>query len=251
VLLVTVTSSPSRWQVLIADQIDKRVMLDPTALAYFRAHGMPAHRDLSAVLYDNTRSPTVPFNAAASLLRDPRLGYFRPWFLQHGNATYTSYLIDNPAASIGIPTRRFPLILSDAALGSYRAPGFRTPPNIIEHLFYPSSGSDMIMLELCLGALAAVGLSRRMFTRESTLPLGLMLSALPLAIFIWDGEPSEVPRHALLVGVGSRLGFWLGCWLIAAPVLEAMRTPRTQASETDRSSTEPAVPLKPSEPIHA
>jgi hypothetical protein len=232
VLLVTVTTSPSRWEVLVADQIDKRVMLDPTALAYFRAHGMPTRPGLSSVLYENTRTPTVSFNAAASLRVDPRLHYFLPWFLRHGRATYTSYLIDNPAASIGVPTRRFPLILSDAALGGYRTPGFRTPPSFVEHLFYPSSGNHMILLELCLGAMTALGLSRRIFTRGWTLPLGLMLSALPLAILVWDGEPSEVPRHALLIGISSRLAFWLGCWLIAAPVLQALRKERHQTAMT-------------------
>jgi hypothetical protein len=237
VLLVTVTTSPSRWEVLIADQIDKRVMLDPTALAYFRAHGMPTRPDLSSVLYENTRTPTVSFNPAASFRRDSRLREFLPWFLQHGNATYRSYLIDNPAASLGVPTRRFPLILSDAALAHYRAPGFRTPPNVLEHFFYPSNGRHLILIELCLGALAALGLSRRVFRREWILPLGLMLSALPLAILVWDGEPSEVPRHALLVGIGSRLALWFGVWLIAVPVLEAIRKPRTSASTTSLSPT--------------
>jgi hypothetical protein len=237
VLLVTVTTSPSRWEVLIADQIDKRVMLDPTALAYFRAHGMPTRPDLSAVLYENTRTPTVSFNPAVSFRRDPRLREFLPWFLQHGNATYRSYLIDNPAASLGVPTRRFPLILSDAALAHYRAPGFRTPPNVLEDFFYPSNGKHLILFELCLGALAALGLSRRVFRREWILPLGLMLGALPLAILVWDGEPSEVPRHALLVGISSRLALWFGVWLIAVPVLEAIRKPRTSASAKSRSPT--------------
>ena len=230
VLLVTVTAAPGRWEVLIADQIDKRVMLDPTALAYFRAHGMPTRPHLSAVLYENTRTPTVPFNPAVSLRRDPRLREFLPWFLQHGNATYRSYLIDNPAESLGVPTRRFPLILSDAALAHYRAPGFRTPPNVLEHFFYPSNGKHLILIELCLGALAALGFSRRIFRRDWILPLGLMLSALPLAILVWDGEPSEVPRHALVVGISSRVALWFGCWLIALPALEAIRKPRTAAS---------------------
>jgi hypothetical protein len=66
-----------------------------------------------------------------------------------------------------------------------------------------------------------------------------MLSALPLAILVWDGEPSEVPRHALLVGIGSRLALWLGCWLIAAPVLNAMRKPRTAVSTTSPSPPPP------------
>jgi hypothetical protein len=237
VLLVTVTTAPARWEVLIADQVDKRVMLDPTALAYFRAHGMPTRPGLSAILYENTRTPTVSFNAAASLRRDPRLREFLPWFLQHGNATYRSYLIDNPAASLGVPIRRFPLMLSDAGLAHYRAPHFRTPPNVLEHFFYPSNGKHLILFELCLGALAALGLSRRIFTRDWMLPLGLMLSALPLAILVWDGEPSEVPRHVLLAGIGSRLAFWLGCWLIAAPVLQAIRNPRHQAAKTGVPAT--------------
>jgi hypothetical protein len=243
VLLVTVTAAPGRWEILIADQIDKRVMLDPTALAYFRAHGMPTRPDLSAVLYENTRTPTVPFNPAVSLRRDPRLRGFLPWFLKHGNATYRSYLIDNPAASLGVPTRRFPLILSDAALAHYRAPGFRTPPNVLEHFFYPSNGKHLILIELCLGALAALGFSRRIFTRQWVLPLGLMLSALPLAILVWDGEPSEVPRHALLVGISSRLALWFGCWLIAVPVLSAMRKPRTAASTQASSAGLPPLRL--------
>lgn len=248
VLLVTVTAAPSRWEVLIADQIDKRVMLDPTAVAYFRAHGMPTRPDLSAVLYENTRTPTVSFNPGVSLRRDPRLREFLPWFLRHGNATYRSYLIDNPAASLGVPTRRLPLILSDAALAHYRAPGFRTPPNVLEHFFYPSNGQHLILIELCLGALAALGLSRRVFRREWVLPVGLMLGALPLAILVWDGEPSEVPRHALLVGISSRLALWFGCWLIAVPVLKAMREPRTSAATTSPSQT-PQLGEASSQPI--
>jgi hypothetical protein len=236
-LLVTVTTAPGRWEVLVADQIDKRVMVDPTALAYFRAHGMPTRPDLSSVLYENTRTPTVSFNPAVSLRRDPRLHKFLPWFLEHGNATYRSYLIDNPAASLGVPTRRFSLIISDAALRHYGAREFRTPPNVLEHFFYPSNGKHLILIELCLGALAALGLSRRVFRREWIIPLGLMLSALPLAILVWDGEPSEVPRHALLVGIGSRLALWFGVWLIAVPVLEAIRKPRTSASTTSPSPT--------------
>lgn len=232
VLLVTLTTAPSRWQVLVADQIDKRVMLDPGALAYFRAHGMPTRANLSTVLYQNTRTPTVPFNPMASMRRDPRLTAFLPWFMQHGDATYRSYLIDHPGASLGVPTRRFPLILGDAGLSHYGPPGFRAPPRVLEHLFYPSSGSHLVLLELCIAALAALGLSRRISSRAWTLPLGLMLGALPLAILVWDGEPSEVPRHALLVGIGSRLALWFGCWLIAVPVLAATRKHRTVTART-------------------
>ncbi|MFL5952743.1 MAG: hypothetical protein ACJ76I_01360 [Gaiellaceae bacterium] len=235
-LLVVATSSSSRWQVLIADQIDKRVMLDPVALAFFRERGMPAHRDLSAVLYSDTRSPSVPFNAAATLRRDPRLAYFLPWFMEHGNETYKSYLLHNPAASIGVPTRRFPLILSDAGLDTYRASGFRALPTVVEHLVYPSSGRNMILLELSMGGFALLGVSRRIFTRSWVLPLGLMLSGLPLAIFVWDGEPSEVPRHALLVGVGSRLGLWLGCFIIVAPVVSACRKPRSARANAGQAA---------------
>ncbi|HUZ81722.1 MAG TPA: hypothetical protein VMU73_05700, partial [Gaiellaceae bacterium] len=188
VLLVAATSSVRRWEILFADQIGKRVVANPTELSYFRAHGMPLPAHLSSIIFSDTRGP----HPAASFEHDPRLARFMPWFMSEARPTYESYLLSHPADSVGAPLRKLPVMLSDSGLSTYRAPGFRELPNVVEELIYPSDGGRLLSLELALLGVAALGVLRGLWQRDWVLPLGLVLGSVPLAVFVWDGEPSEV-----------------------------------------------------------
>jgi hypothetical protein len=78
-------------------------------------------------------------------------------------------------------------------------------PRAVSQIVYPSNGTTVALwaiIALLLGHLAALA---RLLDRTATVPLALLATLVPMEIIVWDGEPSEVPRHGLLVGVSARL----------------------------------------------
>jgi hypothetical protein len=68
-----------------------------------------------------------------------------------------------------------------------------------------------------------VGLRTWRYNIAFLAPLGLILLVYPHAALIWHGDPNEIGRHALQVGVYFRLGLWV-LLLFAADALLARTT---------------------------
>ena len=234
VALVVTTSSVRRWEILVADQVGKGAAANPAELAYFRAHGMPAVPHLARIVFADTRSP-LP---AHTFLTDPRLERLVPWFLAHGRSTYEGWLLTHPSASLATPLERLPTLLGDTGLATYRAPGFRALTGSAGALAYPGEGGHMLELLLVVAGLASIALLRGAAGRELVLPLATAALAVPLAVLIWDGEPSEVARHMLLAGVAARTGALVAGWLAVA-ALYRRRTASAAARRRVLAATAP------------
>ena len=188
---------------------------------------MPFRPDLSAVIFGDTRSP-LP---ASTFENDPRLARFMPWFLAHSRATHRSYLLTHPRTSLVEPLEKYPQILSASGLETYRAPGFRTPPEFVEAIIYPGSGSQIATWAVLLCAIALLGMVARLARSSWIIPVTLMIASLPLAILLWDGEPSEIPRHGLLVGISARFGLIVGAWFVGEAAVTGMAERTTETRE--------------------
>jgi hypothetical protein len=200
------TASVRRWQILTADQIGKRAMLDPEMRSYFVQAGMPVRSHLSALIFEDTRSP-LP---ARTFVEDPRLAFFMPWFLAHGRSVYNRYLISHPRFALVEPSRHIPTIIDTAGLTTYRGAGYRpTLPPQLDAALYPRDGLTITIWSLLALAAAVTAAAARALTRAAVIPVSLAASAFPAAIIIWDGEPSEIPRHVLVASLGARLGLIL------------------------------------------
>jgi len=210
VALVASTTGQKRWQILVADQIGKRVEATPQQLAYFEAHGMPNQPGLSHLIYADTRRP-LPNQV---FLHDPRLKRFMRWFVPHARSTYYGFLLTHPGTAIVQPVKLFPRMLGSGGLTTYRNVRFRPLPEPFDSLVYPSSGNAVMRWELCLLGLLAIGTLVRAARARWLAPFLLVVLTLPLAIVVWDGEASEVARHSLLTQVSARLGVLLGCLLV-------------------------------------
>ena len=201
-------ASPRRWELVMIDLVDERVLASPDESAYFKSRGMPAPPDLRRRLFV-ARTPLTRFD------RDPQLRSFRQWILRSGRRTYASYLLSHPHVALDQPLRRSGLLLSPVGLDFYKPRGFHDLlPQIVDRLIFLRSGRNvLIWVMLAAGVAGALSIVR---SRRGP-PLVWLLPAaavLPLALLIWNSEPREVPRHELVPIVMSRLSLLTFCLLI-------------------------------------
>jgi hypothetical protein len=197
------SSSPRRWELISVDLVNERVLGDPAALSYFKAHGMPTPPDLRTRMF----SERVPFSR---FQRDPKLATFRHWLLADSRSTYIGYLRTHPHASLVTPLKRIDELNSANAIRWYRPAGFRDLlPNWSRAIAYIPAGSIALIWSLIACAIALALLVARFAQPGSIIGAVLVLFTIPQAILVWDAEPREVGRHALLVGVLDRLGLAL------------------------------------------
>jgi hypothetical protein len=214
------SSSPRRWEIVTVDLVIERVLADPRAGAYFSAHGMPASPDLRRRLF----ADRIPWSRYEN---DPRLAAFRRWVRTDGRTTYLSYLRATPSASIGAPLRRLAQLDSPEAIQTYRPRGFRTlVPAPLEGLVYPSSGGVALLWSSVALALSCLLAAARRARAVLVIGVALVLTTIPHAILVWDAEPREVARHALLVGVLDRLGFLVLAFFVVEGLLELLQARR-------------------------
>ena len=216
-------SSPRRWELLLIDNVDQRVLADSSATEYFHRRGMPVQSDLRRRLYASRR-PLSRFD------RDPQLRSFRGWLRRSGRRTYADYLLSHPRTTLEQPLGRIGLLLSPVGLDFYRPRGFRSLlPRPLDRLLFPRSGRNALLwLALAAAGALALGCSSG---KKAIVPLAGAASVVPVAVLIWDGEPSEVPRHELVPAVLARLSLLALSLLILQEVLarRASAAPRLGA----------------------
>jgi hypothetical protein len=218
-------SSPRRWELLVIDAVDQRVLADPNATAYFHQRGMPLQPDLRHELYASRR-PLSRFD------RDPQLRPFRTWLRRSGRQTYAHYLLSHPRTALRQPLGRIGLLLSPVGLDFYRPTRFRTLlPRPLERLLFPRSGRNTV-LWLALAAAGALGLGRAP-RKDRLVPFTAAAIVIPLSVLIWDGEPREVSRHELIPTVLTRLSLLA----IGLLILEALLPRLTAARSTIRPTS--------------
>jgi hypothetical protein len=205
--------SPQRWEPLMIDNVNERILADPSATHYFAEHGMPLQSDLRRRLFASRR-PLSRFD------RDTTLQPFREWLLRSGRATYFRYLLSHPRATLQAPLSRSGLLLSPVGLDYFRPPGFRSfLPGFVDHVLFPRDGRNVLIWIAILAAAGAVASRRARPTGgASALAVAAIGAVIVLAILIWAGEPREVPRHELVPIVMSRLSLLALCLAILAGI---------------------------------
>lgn len=211
-----------RWQIPLAAVIAQRVLTDPEHTAWFRDHGMPVGSDMRTVIF-RSRVPPAKFDET------PELAYFRPWFRSQGRRTYARFLITHPGYSIAEPVRNLPNMtapIGPTPLGVdfYRPPGYRNAlPSFARTVLYPNDG--WVIVGWMLVALVAVlALWRLRLARLFWLvPTLCLLSTVPHAILVWDGDWVELARHSVLVAILLRLSLLLLVFFVLDELVRSWR----------------------------
>jgi hypothetical protein len=202
-----------RWAPHIYDNLARRIVTDPEGLAYFKAAGMPVNEKLL-----NTPN-LATYEYTEVFMKDAEMQPLRDWVKANGQSTYLRYILTHPAVSILAPIQHFGRILNGGNL-EYRYaryPYQPVPPLIagLDEGVYPRRWWELlIMLVLVL-----IGGWLYLTNREGAHPawltvLLLVLTIIPLLFIYWNGNPLEIERHAIQLGVQYRLAGWMALILL-------------------------------------
>jgi hypothetical protein len=217
-----------RWAWPVRNVIGNRVLTDAGELRYFSHYGMPTPRYLLA-LADRRLGRELHPNQVP-LGTDPRYDAFRRWVRDHGRQTLARYLATHPYRAVQPVVRDRHLIVDANVVASYRPPGTKVLlPAPLAAIAYPPSVIALIVWFAVLVAAAAWLAWRRAARAIWLVPAAALLLQFPHALIVWNGDSTEVPRHALLVSVTTRLGLLLLSILVVDALLERRRA-RPQAA---------------------
>jgi hypothetical protein len=214
----TSSSRGERWLYPFLNTLGKRILPNATARRFFVEHGMPIS---SALL---RMSGKKAYEEDWAYYRDPNLEPFRRWARGRGRTVYIQFLESQPLYFFTAPLYSAGALedLLSADLSSYQ-PQRLTPSLLryVEKIVYPSiSGRPMILphattdarfklvvwIMLC-GIFSIVAL--RTHRREVIVPIAMIALSYPIMLIVWHGDATEIPRHALKIGVGLRLATWI------------------------------------------
>ena len=208
-----------RWVPHVYDNLARRIVADPQGLAYFKAAGMPVNDKLL-----NTPN-LATYEYTEVFMNDPELQPLRDWVSEKGQSTYLRYILTHPVVSILAPIQNFGKIINGGNL-EYRYPRYPhqpIPPLVasLDESIYPRQWwAQVIILGLVL-----VGGWLYLTNREGAHPawltvLLLVLTIIPLLFIYWNGNPLEIERHVIQLGVQYRLAGWMALVLLVDQLLQ-------------------------------
>ncbi len=198
----------NRWQFYIYDHLAYRILPDQQATRFFVEHGLP----MSAKLMNITKVPAEIYQD--SLLYDDELTPVKQWVDQSGRMTYLLYLLSKFPAVLVEPVQQVDLLLDGSVVKEYHYPIYLArwySPQVrqITDFFYFQSG----FFEWVAGLLLLIGsvlwiLRVKGFSAWFVVTI-MAVSIYPLMFIIWHGEPMEIERHAIQIGIQFRLAAWM------------------------------------------
>jgi hypothetical protein len=193
----------AQWEQPLLDDISVRVLPDRTQLAFFRDHGMPVPSALRSLAGD--RVGQLFANHAPTTTR-PGMQAFKHWVVADGRQTMAEFLLLHPAYLANSTAAKANEILDPRFLAFYRSPG-TTPilPGAIAVVLYPPSVAAVLAWLGVVAAVWTVLICRRGANWLCLIPAVLLVVQAPLAAIAWAGDVAELGRHALLIGVLTRL----------------------------------------------
>lgn len=201
---------------VLVSTIQGRVLLHPDWSAWFRRHGMPAPR------FDpREHRRAVPLNPA-----------FRAWIDSKGIRTYVRFVLSHPDYTLFAPLPYLsgeesslhaqtpdPYSLGPNPKGSIFSPSVtygrirRILPSPIDDFLFDQGNVGLLLLLAGFAAgLTWTQWKRGGWDRRWTVPLLLVVSALPQAYVIWlsGGETThEIDRLSMITAVSLRVGVWV------------------------------------------
>jgi hypothetical protein len=238
------SSAETRWEIPLLDTIGVRVLTDDDELRYVRDHGMPYPARLRAL----TGEPLGSSEFRDVIAGNPRLAAFRDWIRDDGRSTLIRFLLSHPYRALSPAFRDREAQFAESPppsdtggyspVSSYRADGSKPLlPGPLASAIYPPSVAALLAW---LGAViaAAAWMAWRGWARLVwVVPAAILLAQIPHAALVWQGEPVEIPRHALQVGVLTRLSLLiLTIFLIDAALGAHWVSRRTSRATTERRS---------------
>jgi hypothetical protein len=198
--------------------IGRRVLADADKTRWWRAHGMP--EPPFRVLRERASLAGI---REGGLPTDPQTDAFLKWAREEGRDTLARYLLTHPAQTAKETFGKRQRLLSGVTVG-YLSPGAReVVPEPLDELIYPRDSQDvwfwMVAIGLGAGALALAVGGRRTWL----VPVVALAVQVPHALVVYHGDTLEVPRHAMLVAITTRLGLLLLALLALDRAFEALR----------------------------
>ncbi len=205
-------SAGNRWQIFMYDHLAARFLNDPEAVEFFAREGLPVSDRLMETRH------MVGYVYQPIYMEDPAFQPVRDWVAARGKGAYLKYLLSNPWATAIEPLRNASKLVWGSNL-EYRSPvgGVIPAParlSSITALVYQRN--PFVLSALFLAALAGIYIYRRDSNPLWALLVLLLVSLYPMMFIVWHGEPLEVERHAVQLGIQFRLVGWLGIAEIAS-----------------------------------
>ena len=206
-----------RWVVAFMNNVGMRILPSPEKTAYFAELGMP----VTPALMQRTEKKAWSDNWA--FFKDPALQQFRDWLYTYGKSSYLRFLLSHPSITTLEPLRH-PEDLLAPELTPYAPVGFSPMlRGVFAEIIYPKKWPLPWVWAAAIVLGLTIGLRTWRYNNAFLVPLGLILLVYPHATLIWHGDPNEIGRHALQVGVYFRLALWI-LLLLAADALLARVT---------------------------
>jgi hypothetical protein len=214
----------------MGENVAVRVLLDPPTLRYFQAHGMPVIPNMYWALVLN-RFPPQRFYEA------PELASFRRWANDRGTSVYLGWLATHPDASLGEPLRNLDRIVAPEAklpegLDFFAPVGYSNAlPKPLRSLLYPQTGWLVVVWMCIAGVLALLAALQGYGRRAWLVPALVLVSTIPMGIFIWNADAAGRERHVLPVGLFGRLAMWMLALYVVDAFLAARAAERQALAE--------------------
>ena len=210
-----------RWYHPLTETIAVRILGSRTATDYFVAHGMPLDASVRG-LHTNLLGNTNDLYTAA------RYGVFRTWVIDHGRATYVSFLERHPGWVFGKPyDDRRRLLAPELRYGVLSHDDPRGVFFVIGAVAFPH---NLLLVEVWAGAglIAALALARRRRTRRALIAVGVLAAlVVPAFLAAWHGDALEVDRHSLSAALQLRLALWIVSFLTIDEIVTRFRSRRS------------------------
>jgi hypothetical protein len=224
------TSGPTpRWERPLFQVIERRMLPNAEAREHFADRGMPLTPGVRAL-------QGIPLSRRAREAkrkpRPPRPPEYRRWVRRHGRSTYASYLASHPYVTAKLAWFGRERLLDSRRLRPYRARDAQAvlPGPLASVLYPPGVGALFVALGV-VGLLAAFAAWRAGPRPVWLVPLVLLGAQVPHALLVWHGDVADIPRHAVLVGLLSRLA----PLLLALLALDALLAGRRPQAGTNRA----------------
>ena len=198
--------------------IGRRVLADPGKTRWWRDHGMP--QPPPRVVLERRSLAGI---AEGGLPTDPETEAFLEWAREDGRGTLARYLLTHPRQTLREAFSKRQRLLSGVT-GGYLSPDARfVVPEPLDELIYPRDAQDVYFWMVVIG-LGALGVALTAGARRVWLVPAFALGVqLPHALVVYHGDTLEIPRHAMLVAITTRLALLLLAILVLDRAFEAFR----------------------------
>jgi len=203
------------WQQPMVDVIGQRILPDRGLREYFADHGMPTTPRVLDLSGEKASSHNWAFYD---------IHPFMKWVHDDARQTYARYLVTHPGYTLDGPWQDREVILSG------------TPPTEssfrqvlpFHNLLYFAGLNKIALWTLVVLLLAGVVAMRYGWDRLWAVPLVLIASTIPQAIYVYQASALEVGRHSMTLAIMLRLGLiWL-LFLAIDRILIAERNRKTK-----------------------